>query len=307
MTDIESRPGEISDYLREIARYPLLTAGQEVALARKMAEGRRAARRLAAAAPKEKASLDRQVQARALARQCLIESNLRLVVSVARRYCGRGLSLQDLIQEGNIGLQTGIEKYDWRKGYRLSTYIYWWIRQAITRALANDSRTIRLPVHAGEMLRIASQAEQELEAALGREPTLDEVAARAGIHAERLRAIRLVAATPASLDTPVGVDSTQTHSETVVDEGASDSLQQIGESADLEQSVAAILEELPERERNVVRLHYGLGKAAALTLAQIGTQMGITRERARQIENQALRRLRGDTRIRRAYVELAGA
>jgi RNA polymerase primary sigma factor len=306
MTESEAAPGDISDYLHEIAEYPLLTADEEIQLARQLADGRCAARRIAAApAPADREKLEQQARAGALARRRLIESNLRLVVSVARRYSGRGLSLQDLIQEGNIGLQTGIEKYEWRKGYRLSTYIYWWIRQAITRALANDSRTIRLPVHAGELLRRASQTKQQLQAELGHEPTEAQIAARVGIHPERLQAIRRVAATPGSLDMPLGEESTSTRADTLVDEAATYPLELVGEAADLERSVDAVVEELPERERYVLKLHYGLGRTAALTLAEIGKQMGISRERARQIESQAFRRLRGDMRVRHAFVEMA--
>jgi RNA polymerase primary sigma factor len=152
MTNLGGASEELSDYLREIGRHPLLTPQDEIELSQQMLEGGCAER-------------DR-------ARRRLIESNLRLVVSIARHYRGRGLSLADLIQEGNIGLQTGVSKFDWRKGFRLSTYVYWWIRQAMTRALANDSRLIRLPVHAGELLREASQTEQRLTAELGFEPSL---------------------------------------------------------------------------------------------------------------------------------------
>lgn len=283
MTQTELSSGQIGEYLRDIAQYPLLTPEEEIQLAREMAKGAQATR----------------------ARQRLIESNLRLVVSLARRYTGHGLSLEDLIQEGNIGLQNGIEKFDWRKGYRLSTYVYWWIRQAITRALANDSRTIRLPVHTGELLRSASQAEQQLEAELGSEPTLAQVAARVGIHADRLAAMRLAASSPCSLDTPVGNDTNVTRADVLEDQTAADSLQHVGDSVDIAQRLASVLEQLPQREREVLELHYGLRRPRAMTLSQIGQQMGITRERARQIESQAFRRLRADQLIRRTFVELA--
>src|SRR5215471_1207398 len=196
MTQNDPLLTDLTEYLREISQYPLLTADEEVCLARQMAEGGRAGRRLAklrkatvtrAESTTEQTVLEQQVRGGLAARQRIVESNLRLVVSIAGRYRGRGLSLQDLIQEGNIGLHTGVEKFDWRKGYRLSTYIYWWIRQAMTRALANDSRIIRLPVHAGEMLHTAAQAEQQLMAEVGRPPTLREVAQRLGVPPERLR------------------------------------------------------------------------------------------------------------------------
>lgn len=299
---------DLSEYLREISRYPLLTADEEACLARQVAEGGKAARRLAKAdlTDAEQAALQERIDDGLAARQRLVESNLRLVVSIAGHYHGRGLSLQDLIQEGNIGLQIGVERFDWRKGYRLSTYIYWWIRQAITRALANDSRIIRLPVHAGEMLRNASQAEVELGAELGRPPTLLEVARRVGVRPQRLHAIRAAASTPESLDQPLSTDSALTRGDTVADEQADDSMEATEDVSDLRQSLGAALECLPERERDVVTLHYGVGSVHPWTFDEIGKRIGVTRERARQIENQALRRLRNNAQLRRALVELTG-
>jgi len=305
---------DLTEYLREISQYPLLTPEDEMRLARQVTDGATASRRLAklhnAAASvelmRDAAHLEQQVALGLAARQQLVESNLRLVVSIAARYRGRGLSLQDLIQEGNIGLQTGVERFDWRKGYRLSTYIYWWIRQAMTRALANDSRTIRLPVHVGELLRTAAQAEQDLAAELGRVPTLTEVAERAGLSRERLRAIRLAASAPTSLDAPLAGDGGLTRADTVADEQAHDPLDWTLEAADLQQSVGNALAHLPERERAVLALHYGVGTQQACTLDEIGKRMGVTRERARQLENQAMRRLRKNTQLQRTLVELTG-
>lgn len=306
VTEVDAPAGDIGAYYAEIVRYPLLTAQEEIELARQIADGKQAARHLAmTVTPAERLTLEQQVEAGDLARRRMIESNLRLVVSVARRYASRGLSVQDLIQEGNIGLQAGIDKYDWRKGYRLSTYVYWWIRQAITRALANDSRIIRLPVHAGELLRLASAAEEQLQAELGERPTVGQVAARIGVAAERLSAIRRVASSPGSLDAPLKSDSALTQGDTLIDEAASAAFRKVGSADDLEQAIGEVLEDLPERERAVVKLHFGLGDTRALTLAEIGEHLGVTRERARQIEGRALRRLRGDTRMRRAFVELA--
>jgi len=317
MTDNDVPLNDLTEYLHEISRYPLLDADEETHLAREMAEGAKAARKLAnlhkapppaahGGSASEKAALERQVRTGLAARQRLIESNLRLVVSIAGHYRGRGLSLQDLIQEGNIGLQTGIERFDWRKGYRLSTYIYWWIRQAMTRALANDSRTIRLPVHAGEMLRSASMAELELTSEFGRPPTLEEVAHRVGIQPRRLHDIRAAASAPESLDEPLTNDTSLTRADTIADEQADDPLELTTGTADLQQSLGAALDHLPERERDVLRLHYGVGTTHAWTLDEIGKRMGVTRERARQIESQAMRRLRHNTQLRRALVEMTG-
>jgi len=282
MRDMEFAGEDLTRYLSEISRYPLLTAEEEQQLARAMSEG-----------PPER---------RQAARQRLVESNLRLVVSIARRYRGRGLSLQDLIQEGNIGLQTGIEKFDWRKGYRLTTYVYWWVRQAMTRAIANDSRTIRLPVHAGEVLRSAALAEQSLQQELNRLPTLAEVANRTGIDVDRLRAMRVVASAPASLDEPLSNETTLTRADTIVDENAREM-----DDAGREDQLDLVLNTLPDRERRVLERHFGLGTGYQWTLEEIGKSMGLTRERARQLENQALRRLRGDPRLKRVLLELTQA
>jgi RNA polymerase primary sigma factor len=310
MTDTESRYENVNDYLAEISRYPLLTAEEEIDLSRRLGEGRHAARLLVGGHlmdPVRRARLEQAVEMGAQARDRLIQSNLRLVVSIARRYRGRGLSLLDLIQEGNIGLQTGIEKYDWRKGFRLSTYIFWWIRQAIVRALANNGRVIRLPVHAGDLLRDAKNAEQELHAELGRRPTRNEVAKRLGIQPDRLEAIQLAALAPVSLDVPLAEDSTQTRGDTVVDDTALSSVLSAGEGSELQSSVADVLDTLPEREREVIQLRYGLGTPETWSLSQIGRRLGVTRERARQLEGQALRRMRGDVRLQRALVELTAA
>jgi RNA polymerase primary sigma factor len=313
MTQHDLPLSDLTEYLVDISGYPLLTLEEESRLAREMAGGVKAARQLAKlrhAAPRmhsisEEATLEREVAGGLAARQRLIECNLRLVVSIAGHYRGRGLSMQDLIQEGNIGLQSGIDRFDWRKGYRLSTYIYWWIRQAMTRALANDSRTIRLPVHAGEMLRSAAQAEQNLRAELVREPTLEEVAQRVGVQPQRLQAIRLAASRPASLDEPLTTDTDLTRGDMVADDR--DPLEYSDDAGDLQHSLGAALEHLPVRERDVLKLHYGVGTAHPWTLDEIGKRMGVTRERARQIEGQAMRRLRHDSRLRRALIELTGA
>jgi RNA polymerase primary sigma factor len=269
---------ELDDYLREISLHPLLTADEEVALAREYAAGSRSAG------------------------QRLIESNLRLVISVARRYRGRGLSLLDLIQEGNIGLQTGVDKYDWRKGFRLSTYVYWWIRQAIIRALANNGRLIRLPVHAGDLVRKAALAEQRLEAELGRKPTLIELANLVGTQPQVLRHLREVATAPGSLDVPIADDAELTRGDLIADEHALLEVSTAGEASELSDELAAALASLPQRERDILRLRFGIGRPDRLNSTQIGERLGVTRQRAQQLEAQALRRLRGDLQLRRRLV-----
>jgi RNA polymerase primary sigma factor len=309
MTTLDPAQSCLSEYLYEISQHPLLTPEDELRLAEQMSDGRRAARQLANLQEPHSpriGELEHRVEVGLRARQQLIESNLRLVVAVARRYRGNGLSLLDLIQEGNIGLQIGIEKYDCRKGYRLSTYVFWWIRQTMTRALANDSRTIRLPVHAGEVIREAAMAEQQLQSELGRPPTLKELAKRVGVPTERLGAIRLAATSPMSLDVPMNEDSQLTRADMVVDDSATADVEGAGEQEELEHEVASVIAGLPPREREVLELRYGLANGHAWTLAQIGQRLGVTRERARQLENQALRRLRGDARLRRALVDLEG-
>ena len=305
-----SNDDELTNYLREIARYPLLTPDAEIELGRKVAAGQHAAGQLAAMtepSPVRRAELERIGEEGQRARTRLVESNLRLVVSIARRYTARGLSLLDLIQEGNIGLQTGIDKFDWRKGFRLSTYVYWRIRQAITRALANDSRLIRLPVHVGELFWVAGLTEQQLAIELGREPTLEELAHRVGMDPDRLQAIRQAAASPRSLDAPLLSDGDVTRGELVPDEAALEAMHSSEDAHALSASVAVALEHLAPRERDVLRLRFGLGQPGPCTLAEVGARLGLTRERARQIESQALRKLRGDVRLRRALVELASA
>src|SRR5437763_4974626 len=213
--------GAGSMYLREIANHDLLRSNDEIELAQRMEAGREAARRLKSGEDldaAEHARLAGVVEDGEQARRHLIECNLRLVVSVARRYLNRGLSFLDLVQEGNIGLQIGADKYDWRRGFRFSTYVYWWIRQSVTRAIADQSRTIRLPVHITEALGRTARGERELTTQLGREPTLEELAAHVDVEPARIQEIRHAARTPLSLETPVGEDGDVTRGDLIGDD-----------------------------------------------------------------------------------------
>jgi RNA polymerase primary sigma factor len=283
-------------YLREIAHHELLTAQEEVSLAQQLEAGKEALSRLAMGDalldPNYRSALEQQVEDGERARERLIECNLRLVVSIARRYLGRGVPLLDLVQEGNIGLQTGVEKYDWRRGFRLSTYIYWWIRQAITRAVADQSRTIRLPVHVNELLTRIARAEHELAAALGRQPTVDELGGSLDIEPERILEARRAARIPVSLETPVGEDGELTRGDLIGDEAAAEAAHRSSEASDLSERLESALDELHPRERQVLRLRFGLDRGYERTLAEVGEALGVTRERIRQIEAQGLAKLR---------------
>jgi RNA polymerase primary sigma factor len=253
-------------FLNEAGRYPLLTAAQEVELAKRIERGEKAAKDL------------------------MVNSNLRLVVSIAKKYQGHGLSLLDLIQEGIIGLIRAVEKFDYRKGFKFSTYATWWIRQAVQRGVANKARTIRIPVHIVEREQKISRAERELVAKLERAPTDEEVSKKAKLPLKQVREVRQAARAVASLDKPVGEDD----SASLGDLFASESLQP-DEEVELqltESALHAAVSELPEREQAIVKLRYGLnGEEDPKSLEEIGRIMGITRERVRQLEAEALRRL----------------
>ena len=252
-------------FLNEVGRYPLLTAEEEVALAKRIERGDRAAK-------------DR-----------MVNSNLRLVVSIAKKYQGHGLSLLDLIQEGIIGLIRAVEKFDWRRGYKFSTYATWWIRQAVQRGVANKARTIRIPVHIVEREQRIARAERELTARLEREPTNAEVAKAAKLSVKQVREVRDAARAVASLDKPVGDDGDTSFGDLFSSEQA-----QPEEEVHLslrEEALRHAVAELPERERDVIQLRYGIDGADPKSLEEIGRSLGLTRERVRQIESQALERL----------------
>ncbi|HET7137640.1 MAG TPA: sigma-70 family RNA polymerase sigma factor [Gaiellaceae bacterium] len=252
-------------FLREAGRHPLLTAAQEVELAKKIESGDMPAK------------------------QRMIQSNLRLVVSIAKNYRNQGLPFLDLIQEGTLGLIRAVEKFDWRRGYKFSTYATWWIRQAVARALADKGRTIRMPVHIVERLQKMNRAERTLWAVLGREPTLEEIAEEANLPLQQAKEVRAAARASSSLDAPVGeaddavLGDFVPGEEPLPDEQVEDSLRS--------QTLATALRALPERHRHVVVLRYGLEDAEPKTLEEIGRRLGLTRERVRQIEVEALKRL----------------
>jgi RNA polymerase primary sigma factor len=254
-------------YLRSIGRVELLTAEQEVELAKRIEKGDMAAKRH------------------------MVEANLRLVVSIAKGYLGRGLSFLDLIQEGSLGLIRAVEKFDYRRGYKFSTYATWWIRQAVTRAIADKARTIRIPVHMVEKLNRVTQVERQLVQKLGREPEPAEIAAELDLTVREVRDILRVAQMPVSLEKPVGDEEESELGDFVPDETVEEPFEAATENLQ-RQNIRKALEALPERERQVIELRYGLRGHEPLTLEEVGRAFGVTRERIRQIENNTLRKLK---------------
>jgi RNA polymerase primary sigma factor len=286
--------GPAALYLREISKTPLLTAQEEVELAQARDRGNEARARLEAGVedPEERARLEAQVREGEAARQHLIEANLRLVVAVARKYLGRGLAFLDLVQEGNIGLQRGVDKFDWRRGFRFSTYAYWWIRQAVSRAVAEQSRTIRLPVHVIEQLTKLYNVARDLNNELGRAPTAEEIGERISMPAERVREAFRAAKVPISLETPIGADDESTIADLIADAGAPLPADEAEEEVFGESLQQALKQHLTEREASVLSLRFGLRGGRERTLGEVGEELGISRERARQLETEALRKLR---------------
>jgi RNA polymerase primary sigma factor len=281
-------------YLKEIGRVSLLTAENERELAMRIEAGVQAAERLADG--EVPAEMDRRILAGAVrdgeeARAELISANLRLVVSIAKRYVGRGMLFLDLIQEGNLGLMRAVEKFDYTKGFKFSTYATWWIRQAITRAIADQARTIRIPVHMVEsmnrVMRIQRQMTQELE----REPTVEELADKTGLTPDRVREIQRIALDPLSLDSPVNEEDDSNLADFIADSGA-DAPAEVATRRMLAQAVEEALGELSEREKEVVKLRFGLVDGQSRTLEEVGKEFGVTRERIRQIEAKTLAKLR---------------
>ena len=261
-------------YLKEIGRVPLLTAEEEVDLARRMEAGDESARHR------------------------LEEANLRLVVSIAKRYVGRGMLFLDLIQEGNLGLLKAVEKFDYSKGYKFSTYATWWIRQAITRAIADQARTIRIPVHMVETINKYIRISRQLLQELGRDPTPDEVAKHMGLNTARVREIMKIAQEPVSLETPIGEEEDSHLGDFIEDEAALDPADAASMML-LKEQIADVLKTLAPREAEVLRLRFGLEDGRSRTLEEVGQSFGVTRERIRQIEAKALRKLRHPVRLRK--------
>ncbi|GAA5344575.1 RNA polymerase RpoD-like sigma 70 subunit [Planifilum fimeticola] len=277
--DLSVPPGvKINDpvrmYLKEIGRVPLLTAEEEVELAKRIEQGDEEAKRR------------------------LAEANLRLVVSIAKRYVGRGMLFLDLIQEGNMGLIKAVEKFDYRKGYKFSTYATWWIRQAITRAIADQARTIRIPVHMVETINKLIRVSRQLLQELGREPTPEEIAKEMNLSPEKVREIMKIAQEPVSLETPIGEEDDSHLGDFIPD----DDIQAPADAAAyelLKEQLKEVLDTLSDREENVLRLRFGLDDGRTRTLEEVGKVFGVTRERIRQIEAKALRKLRHPSRSKR--------
>ncbi len=261
-------------YLKEIGRVPLLSAEEEVELAKRMEEG------------------DEE------AKKQLAEANLRLVVSIAKRYVGRGMLFLDLIQEGNLGLIKAVEKFDYGKGFKFSTYATWWIRQAITRAIADQARTIRIPVHMVETINKLIRVSRQLLQELGRDPTPEEIAAAMEIPVERVREIQKVAQEPVSLETPIGEEEDSHLGDFIEDEDAPAPAEAASYIL-LKEQLESVLDTLTPREEKVLRLRFGLDDGRSRTLEEVGQEFGVTRERIRQIEAKALRKLRHPSRSRK--------
>lgn len=267
-------------YLKDIGQVPLLTTDEELELAQKMSEGQEAAKKR------------------------LSEANLRLVVSIAKRYVGRGMLFLDLIQEGNLGLMKAVEKFDYQKGFKFSTYATWWIRQSITRAIADQARTIRIPVHMVETINRLVREQRILLQELGREPTLEELAERMGVSIERVSEIQKIAQDPVSLETPIGEEEDSHLGDFIPDDDAPAPADAASATL-LKEELAHVLKTLTPREERVLSMRFGLTDGHPHTLEEVGKEFNVTRERIRQIEAKALRKLRHPTRSKklRDYVE----
>ncbi|MDO5156157.1 MAG: RNA polymerase sigma factor RpoD [Eubacteriales bacterium] len=295
-------------YLKEIGKVPLLSAEEEINLAQKMEEGEMAKSQLEEDADnlsdEQKKELKNIINQGDYAKKKLAEANLRLVVSIAKRYVGRGMLFLDLIQEGNLGLIKAVEKFDYRKGYKFSTYATWWIRQAITRAIADQARTIRIPVHMVETINKLIRVSRQLLQELGREPSPEEIAEQMDIPVDRVREILKISQEPVSLETPIGEEEDSHLGDFIQDENVPVPADAAAFTL-LKEQLVEVLSTLTEREQKVLRLRFGLDDGRARTLEEVGKEFNVTRERIRQIEAKALRKLRHPSRSRklRDYLE----
>jgi len=281
-------------YFREMGQQQLLSAEEEVQLAMEIEAGRAAEERLASGTVTDPNEIDRLVNVREIgdaARAHLIRANTRLVVSIAKKYRGRGLQFLDLIQEGNVGLMKAVEKYDYRRGNRFSTYATWWIRQAVTRALANHGRTIRIPAHLGGRISKLYQVAQELEQEYGRQPTAEEIAENMDLPADRVRWMLRTSRQPVHLERPVGDESDAELGDFIEDIEAPAPAETVAQTM-LTEEIGDILDQLTPREARILRLRYGLQDGESRTLKEVGEMFGLSRERIRQLEKEALRKLR---------------
>ena len=280
-------------YLNEIGRYPLLTSQQEVELAMQMEAGHRAQSRLddEGLIDEDRAVLGHEIDIGDAAQKQLVQSNLRLVVALARRYVGRGMALLDLIQEGNVGLMRAVERFDYRRGFKFSTYATWWIRQAISRAIADQGRTIRMPIHVLDSVNKLTRAQREMTQTMGRAPSLDELAFELDIEPARVAELQRIAQDTVSLETPVGEDDDGTLGD-LVEDLESDRPADVATFSSLQDQLAMALEGLNEREREVLIMRFGLADGRMRTLEEVGSHFKVTRERIRQLETKALAKLR---------------
>ena len=301
-------------YLREIGRVSLLSADLEVLCAKRIERGQKAAATLAELAaaggpagvdPERRAQCEREITEGQEAKDLLTEANLRLVVSIAKRYRNRGMAFLDLIQEGNLGLMRAVEKFDHRRGFKFSTYATWWIRQAITRAVADQARTIRIPVHMVETINKVVRIQRQLSQQLGREPTVEEVAEQIQLSTDRVREIQRISQDTISLEQPIGEEDDFSLSDLIEDQGAEVPVD-VATRVLLNEAVQAALLELSPREQEVVRLRFGLDDGRIRTLEEVGRIFGVTRERVRQIEAKTLAKLRQPTLSRSLHAYLEG-
>ena len=305
--DVPGAPDALTAYFADVGNGRLLTFEEELKYGRQvqasLAIGDR--QREPGMSSAERAEIARTISEGHAARARLIEMNLRLVISVARRYIGRGLPLEDLIQEGNLGLFRAVEKYDPKRGWRFSTYAYWWIRQGVTRAIADQSRTIRMPVHTGQLLTRLGEVRRQLEQRLGYDPSPIEIAAETGLSVERILETLVAAREPLSLESTILGTDDSTLADVVPDDSVADA-QEMVEMDERRTKVEEVLEMLTPRERAVIRLRFGLEDGNPLTLAEVGGRLGVSRERVRQLEADGLRKLRSGP-MRERLARLAAA